>query len=87
MILAIEYVIVEYMKESIKFDPSEILLSLGDFLKSYNTNIPESFPKATLPLLLKYKDEHRSFFKHKELWSLSEHRKKILDWLPLNKIL
>lgn len=67
-----------------KFDPSEILLSLGEFLRSYNTNIPEGFPKASAALLEKYKSEHSSFFKHKDQWSLAEHRKKIMDWLPLN---
>jgi hypothetical protein len=68
-----------------KFDPSELLLSVKDFLQSYNTTIPASFPKASLLLLQKYRDEHEPFFKHKDQWSLAEHRKKIMDWLPLNK--
>ncbi len=67
-----------------KFDPSELLIPLAEFLRSYNKNIPEGFPKASVPLLQKYKEEHQSFFKHKDQWSLAEHRKKIMDWLPLN---
>lgn len=67
-----------------KFDPSETLLSLPEFLKSYNKTIPESFPKASLLLLQKYKAEHLAFFKHADQWSLADHRKKIMDWLPLN---
>ncbi len=67
-----------------KFDPSETLLSVAEFLHSYNETIPTNFLKASLPLLQKYKEEHASFFKHAEMWSLAEHRKKIMDWLPLN---
>lgn len=68
-----------------KFDPSETLLSVAEFLQSYNNTIPESFLKASLPLLQKYKEEHESFFKHQDQWSLAEHRKRIMDWLPLNQ--
>ncbi len=81
-----DYGIVGHMRDSRTFDPSEVLLSLSDFLQSYNSTIPASFPQATESLLLKYKEEHQSFFKHKELWSLADHRKKIIDWLPLNKV-
>ncbi len=74
------------MKDLVKKpDVSLIQLSLPDFLKSYNQNIPEGFPRASLSLLQKFKTEHASFFKHGELWSLDEHRKKIVDWLSLNK--
>ena len=61
---------------------SEMRISLADFLKSYNKNIPHGFPKASTALLKKYKDTHPLFFKHDNLWSLDEHRKKIIDWLP-----
>jgi hypothetical protein len=68
-----------------KIDVSQIQLSLTDFLKSYNKNLPQGFPQATAELLQKFKESHASFFKHGELWSLDEHRKKIVDWLQLNK--
>jgi hypothetical protein len=32
--------------------------------------------------LKKYKEQHPLFFKHGDLWSLDEHRKKVLDWIP-----
>jgi hypothetical protein len=66
-------------------DISQAQLSLADFLKSYNKNIPQSFPRATEALLQKFKAGHESFFKHGELWSLDEHRKKIVDWMQLNQ--
>lgn len=61
---------------------SELRISLADFLKSYNKSIPEGFPRATSVLLKKFKETHPLFFKHGNLWSLDEHRKKIIDWLP-----
>jgi hypothetical protein len=73
------------MKSSLKKpDPSQEQISLSDFLKSYNKNIPEGFPHASEALLKRFKSEHPGFFKHGESWSLDEHRKKIVDWLPLN---
>ncbi len=64
---------------------SQTRTSLLDFLDSYNKNIPVGFPRASADLLKKFREGHPSFFKHGELWSLDEHRKKIIDWLPLNK--
>jgi hypothetical protein len=61
---------------------SEVRMSLADFLKSYNKGLPEGFPRSSAALLKKYKQSHPLFFKHGDLWSLDEHRKKILDWIP-----
>lgn len=63
---------------------NEIFVSLPDFLNYYNKNLPEGFPKASASLLEKFKDSHSSLFKKKDLWSPDQHRKKIMDWLPLN---
>ncbi|MBP9855722.1 MAG: hypothetical protein KBC48_00225 [Candidatus Pacebacteria bacterium] len=63
-------------------NPSENVVTLATFLQAYNSTIPGSFPKATLPLLKKYKEEHASLFKEGDSWSLDLHRKKIMDWLP-----
>lgn len=60
-------------------------VSLLDFLKSYNQTIPMGFPKASALLLKKFKEGHAKLFKHDDLWSLDLHRKKIMDWLSLNK--
>lgn len=61
---------------------SEAQLSLADFLKSYNKNLPVNFPRSSVALLKKFKATHPLFFKHGDLWSLDEHRKKVIDWLP-----
>lgn len=61
---------------------SELQISLADFLKSYNKNLPTGFPKASTALLKSFRESHPLFFKHGDLWSLDEHRKKIIDWLP-----
>ena len=59
-------------------------ITLPDFLASYNKNMPLHFPRVTARLLQKFKDGHSALFKHGDLWSLEAHRKKIMDWLPLN---
>lgn len=61
---------------------SETRTSLADFIRSYNKDLPAGFPKASAILLKKFKETHPLFFKHGDLWSLDEHRKKIIDWLP-----
>jgi len=63
---------------------SEVRMSLAHFLTSYNKGLPTGFPRSSTALLKKFKDSHPLFFKHGDLWSLDEHRKKILDWLPQN---
>lgn len=65
-------------------NPNEQVITLIDFLRSYNNTIPESFPRASIAALKKYKDEHGNFFKDGDAWSLDLHRKKIMDWLPNN---
>ena len=63
---------------------SEMQISRRDFLKSYNQNMPATFPRATTPLLNKFREEHASLFKHGDMWSLDIHRKKLIEWLPQN---
>jgi hypothetical protein len=79
------YGIIKVMKKySEEAEISERQIPMADFLKSYNKNMPESFPRATTALLKKFKEANASLFKNGELWSLDLHRKKIIDWLPLN---
>lgn len=61
---------------------SERRRSLQEFLDAYNKNLPKAFPRATKELLLEYRQAHRGFFKESGVWTLAEHRKKIMDWLP-----
>jgi hypothetical protein len=63
---------------------SEMQISLSDFLKSYNQNIPTTYPHASTALLIRFKEAHSVLFKHGDLWSLDLHRKKLMDWLPRN---
>ena len=63
---------------------SERRVSLGEFLRSYNDNLPEQFPRASLPLLRAYKQQYPTHFKEDGLWSLDIHRKKFMDWLPMH---
>jgi len=63
---------------------SEIRITASDFLLSYNQNMPIGFPRVSVTLLKKFKDEHPLLFKRDNLWSLDQHRKKLMDWLPRN---
>jgi hypothetical protein len=63
---------------------SEMQITQAEFLKSYNQNMPSSFPRATNTLLTKFREQHASLFKHGESWSLDLHRKKLIEWLPRN---
>ena len=63
---------------------SEMQISQADFLKSYNENMPPTFPRASTALLNKFRGEHLGLFKHGDMWSLDLHRKKLIEWLPRN---
>jgi len=62
----------------------EIPLTVAEFLTSFNQNMPENFTQASLTSLLKFKKEHESLFRNGDSWSLDQHRKKVMDWLPQN---
>ncbi|MHB1769729.1 MAG: hypothetical protein ACYCPH_01460 [Minisyncoccota bacterium] len=61
---------------------SEKLLSLPEFLKSYNEGLPLQFPRASAVLLREFKREHAALFKQTSSWSLNQHRKVVMNWLP-----
>lgn len=69
-------------KKNMKEGP--VLISSTEFLESFNKNMPKGFPHVSVALLKKFKDAHPALFTHGELWSLDQHRKKIMDWLPRN---
>jgi spermidine/putrescine-binding protein len=72
------------MKKPAEIDTSIIPITLNEFLESYNKNMPANFPRASVELLKKFKEEHSALFKNGNFWSLDQHRKKLMDWLPLN---
>lgn len=61
---------------------SERKLTSEEFLASYNEDLPSTFPRATTKLLDEFRSVFPHFFKRKDAWSLGEHRKKLMDWLP-----
>lgn len=62
-------------------DLSIIRVPLTAFLESYNKNIPASFPRASVAILKKFQSVYPALFKHGDMWSLAQHRKKVIDWL------
>ena len=65
---------------------SEKSLSFSDFLKSYNEGLPLQFPRLSLALLREFRKEHTTLFKDDKVWSLDQHRKKVMDWLTSKQL-
>jgi hypothetical protein len=61
---------------------SEKKRSLAEFLAEYNKGLPVGFPRVSLPLLRVFNQNHPTLFKEDGLWSLDQHRKRVMDWLP-----
>jgi hypothetical protein len=61
---------------------SELPLTLPRFLRIYNDDLPKGFPIATASLLREFKKTHASLFRLDGSWSLDQHRKRVMDWLP-----
>lgn len=61
---------------------SEKKLSLKEFGASYNEGLPEGYPPVTTPLLKTFMASNAHMFKEEGVWSLDQHRKKVMDWLP-----
>ncbi len=73
------------MRRDPNFIPlNELPLTIHEFLKSYNENMPQNHPQVSLALLQKFKDEHLSLFKIENTWTLDQHRKRLIEWLPQN---
>jgi hypothetical protein len=62
----------------------EVLIPLEQFLQSFNRTTPAHFPQISKAQLLEFKKDHESFFKNGNLWSLDQHRKRVIDWLLQN---
>lgn len=60
---------------------SEKSRSLPDFLELYNEQLPAAFPHASAALLKEFRHVHAELFKAGGVWSLDQHRKKVMDWL------
>lgn len=72
------------MKKPPELKISEMQITQGEFLRSFNQHMPAAFPRATMALLNRFREAHTALFKHGDMWSLDLHRKKVMDWLPRN---
>jgi len=63
-------------------EQSERKVSLDDFLKFYNESLPTEFPRASVVFLEEFSRMHPKLFSGNNSWSLDQHRKKFMDWLP-----
>ena len=61
---------------------SEKKISLAEFLISYNDGLPAGYPRASAALLKTFTGVYPELFKQGDLWSLDQHRKRVMDWLP-----
>lgn len=61
---------------------SECRRTTSEFLVLYNNSLPPAFPRATLELLREFRKVYPNYFKETGAWSLGEHRKRFMDWLP-----
>jgi len=66
------------------YELSMVQTILSVFLKDYNQSIPNDFPRASIVGLKKFKGLYPTLFKHGNLWSIAQHRKKLIDWLFVN---
>jgi hypothetical protein len=61
---------------------SEKKLSQKEFGAFYNQGLPEGYPPVTASLLKTFSAANPQTFKEEGVWSLDQHRKKVMDWLP-----
>ncbi|OGZ62756.1 MAG: hypothetical protein A3H51_00585 [Candidatus Spechtbacteria bacterium RIFCSPLOWO2_02_FULL_38_8] len=69
----------EEKQEYVEFNQEQVELAV--FLRKYNKELPESFPRATTVALKEFKITHPSLFKRNNMWSVDQHRKRVMDWL------
>jgi predicted GTPase len=73
--------------KNVEYEKSLLFTTMPEFIEEYNNSIPESFPQASAELLRKFQATHPNYFSdNREKWSISKHRKHIMDWLPSRSI-
>ncbi|MBI4132580.1 MAG: hypothetical protein HY473_00565 [Candidatus Sungbacteria bacterium] len=55
--------------------------TLSIFMASYNQNLPQGFPRASVKALQEFQVTHPLLFKRGDEWSIDRHRKRLMDWL------
>jgi len=63
------------------YEFSKTQTSVSVFLETYNQGIPKLFPHASAENLEEFQNLYPALFKDRNLWSIAQHRKKLLDWL------
>ena len=66
-------------------EASEMRVPLSIFVESYNQNIPVGFPRASVAILKNFQTAHPALFKHGDMWSVAQHRKRLIDWLSVQR--
>ena len=61
-------------------EKNQLLISIESFMKSYNKDVPESFPNASLKILKQFQEMYPALFNKKDEWSIDKHRKRFMDW-------
>ena len=69
------------VKKSTEPDVNFIGATTSLFVQYYNKNVPETFPRASVPALEKFKAAYPGLFKRNSEWTIDKHRKKLMDWL------
>ncbi|MBI4708917.1 MAG: hypothetical protein HY764_01780 [Candidatus Portnoybacteria bacterium] len=72
-------------KKDEAYELSKEQTTLSAFLEAYNQSIPDVFPHVSVATLEKFKSLHPVLFKDGDLWSIAQHRKKLIDWLFSNR--
>ncbi len=62
---------------------SEKTLTAKEFVACYNDGLPTGYPPVTVRLVKLFSAAHPHLFKKgDDDWSLDQHRKRVMDWLP-----
>ena len=69
------------MKKNEAYELSKKQTTLSVFLETYNQGIPKVFPQASVANLKEFYNLYPSLFKDGNLWSIAQHRKKLMDRL------
>ena len=62
---------------------SELRVTRAEFISAYNDKLPTGFPRVSKEVLEVYRGRYPGQFKEDGLWSLDQHRKRVMDWLPM----
>ncbi|MCX5748661.1 MAG: hypothetical protein NTZ10_00220 [Candidatus Saganbacteria bacterium] len=65
----------------------ESKMSTKQFVRWYNDNVPEDFPKSSVESMDDFKKKHHGLFRGRRKWQIDRHRKHVMNWLFIRKSL